>query len=196
MPLPAFATTTTTTHRECVETRRFLFGAKESFAEKLEAVKTARSRMTKTVVASCPIGGETAKVMMEEEEKHMRMLQVRNMQNENRFVEVVEEGEKQEGEVIVIEDERCGGTRSQQVLLLSPGGDMISSEEENYLDIPGVVLFINFKVYATVSEVEITSLSIIESDCFSGIRMGWSGRRCSPESVSYTHLTLPTTPYV
>ena len=72
MPLPALATTTTTTtttHRECVETRRFFFGAKESFAEKLEAVKTARSRMTKTVVASCPKGGETAKVMMEEEEK-------------------------------------------------------------------------------------------------------------------------------
>ena len=36
---------------------------------------------------------------MIEEEKHMRMLQVRNMQIENRFVEVVEEGEKQEGEV-------------------------------------------------------------------------------------------------
>jgi len=87
-------------------------------------------------------------MMMEEEEKHMRMLQVRNMQIENRFVKVVEEGEKQGGEVIVIEDERCGGTRSQQVLLLSTGGDMDSSEEKDYLDIPRVVLFINYKAYA------------------------------------------------
>ena len=123
-------------------------------------------------------------MVVEEEERQMRMrmLQSRNMQMGNRLEEVVDSGEKQEGEVIVIEDDQCGGSRSQQVFL-SPGGDLDSSEEEeDYLDIPGVVLFINFKVYATVSEVEITSLSIIESDCFSGIRMGWSGRRCSPES--------------
>jgi len=89
-------------------------------------------------------------MVVEEEEKQMRMrmLQSRNMQMGNRFVEVVESGEKQEGEVIVIEDDQCGGSRSQQVFL-SPGGDMDSSEEEeDYLDIPGVVLFINFKAYA------------------------------------------------
>ena len=123
-------------------------------------------------------------MVVEEEERQMRMrmLQSRNMQMGNRFVEVVESGEKQEGEVIVIEDDQSGGSRSQQVFL-SPGGDMDSSEEEeDYLDIPGVVLFINFKVYASVSEVENTSLSIIEPDCLSGIRMGWSGRRGSPES--------------
>ena len=100
-------------------------------------------------------------MMMEEEEKHMRMLQVRNMQIENRFVKVVEEGEKQGGEVIVIEDERCGGTRSQQVLLLSTGGDMDSSEEEDYLDIPRVVLFINYKVYTSIYEVRNASNSSI-----------------------------------
>ena len=73
MPLPALATTTTTTHRECVETRRFFFGAKESFAEKLEAVKTARSRMTMmTVVASCPKGGETCALKEEEEKRRGR----------------------------------------------------------------------------------------------------------------------------
>ena len=73
MPLPALATTTTTTHRECVETRRFFFGAKESFAEKLEAVKTARSRMTTmTVVASCPKGGETCALKEEEEKRRGR----------------------------------------------------------------------------------------------------------------------------
>ena len=54
--------------------------------------------------------------------------------------------------VIVMEDERCGGTRSQQVFL-SPGGDMDSSGEEDYLDIPGVVLYINYKVYTSVCEV-------------------------------------------
>ena len=116
-------------------------------------------------------------MVVEEEEKQMRMrmLQSRNMQMGNRFVEVVESGEKQEGEVIVIEDDQCGGSRSQQVFL-SPGGDMDSSEEEeDYLDIPGVVLFINFKVYASVCQVENTSLSIIESDCLSGLCMGWRG---------------------
>jgi len=89
-------------------------------------------------------------MVVEEEEKQMRMrmLQSRNMQMENRFVEVVESGEKQEGEVIVIEDDQCGGSSTQQVFL-SPGGDLDSSEEEeDYLDIPGVVLFINFKAYA------------------------------------------------
>ena len=123
-------------------------------------------------------------MVVEEEERQMRMrmLQSRNMQMGNRLEEVVESGEKHEGEVIVIEDDQCGGSRSQQVFL-SPGGDMDSSEEEeDYLDIPGVVLFINFKVYASVSEVENTSLSIIEPDCLSGICMGWSGRRGSPES--------------
>ena len=54
--------------------------------------------------------------------------------------------------VIVMEDKRCGGTRSQQVFL-SPGGDMDSSGEEDYLDIPGVVLYINYKVYTSVCEV-------------------------------------------
>ena len=54
---------------------------------------------------------------------------------------------------IVMEDERCGATRSQQVFL-SPGGDLDSSEEEeDYLDIPGVVLYINYKVYTSVCEV-------------------------------------------
>ena len=123
-------------------------------------------------------------MVVEEEEKQMRMrmLQSRNMQMGNRFVEVVESGEKQEGEVIVIEDDQCGGSSTQQVFL-SPGGDLDSSEEEeDYLDIPGVVLFINFKVYASVCEVGNTSLSIIESDCLSGICMGWSGRRGRPES--------------
>ena len=123
-------------------------------------------------------------MVVEEEEKQMRMrmIQSRSMQMENRFVEVVESGEKQEGEVIVIEDDQCGGSSTQQVFL-SPGGDLDSSEEEeDYLDIPGVVLFINFKVYASVSEVENTSLSIIESDCLSGLCMGWSGRRGCPES--------------
>ena len=44
----------------------------------------------------------SGRLTMAEEEKHMsmRMLQVRNMQIEN-FVEVVEEGEKQEGEVLL-----------------------------------------------------------------------------------------------
>ena len=66
--------------------------------------------------------------------------------------------------VIVMEDERCGGTRSQQVFL-SPGGDMDSSGEEDYLDIPGVVLYINYKVYTSVCEVRNASnSSIIESD--------------------------------
>ena len=66
--------------------------------------------------------------------------------------------------VIVMEDERCGGTRSKQAFL-SPGGDMDSSQEEDYLDIPGVVLFINYKVYTSVCEVRNTSnSSIIESD--------------------------------
>ena len=58
--------------------------------------------------------------------------------------------------VIVMEDERCGGTRSQQVFLspgLQAGGDMDSSGEEDYLDIPGVVLYINYKVYTSVCEV-------------------------------------------
>ena len=94
-------------------------------------------------------------MVVEEEERQMRMrmLQSRNMQMGNSFVEVVESGEKQEGEVIVIEDDQCGGSRSQQVFL-SPGGDLDSSEEEeDYLDIPGVVLFINFKVYASVCEI-------------------------------------------
>jgi len=89
-------------------------------------------------------------MVVEEEERQMRMrmLQSRNMQMGNRLEEVVESGEKHEGEVIVIEDDQCGGSRSQQVFL-SPGGDMDSSEEEeDYLDIPGVVLFINFKAYA------------------------------------------------
>ena len=64
-------------------------------------------------------------MVAEEEQKQMRMrmLQSRNMQMGNRFVEVVESGEKQEGEVIVIEDDQCGGSRSQQVFL-SPGGDL------------------------------------------------------------------------
>ena len=94
-------------------------------------------------------------MVVEEEERQMRMrmLQSRNMQMGNSFVEVVESGEKQEGEVIVIEDDQCGGSSTQQVFL-SPGGDLDSSEEEeDYLDIPGVVLFINFKVYASVCEI-------------------------------------------
>merc|ERR1712013_636710 len=79
--------------------------------------------------------------------REMIVVEEEEMQMENGFVEVVESGEKQEGEVIVIEDDQCGGSSTQQVFL-SPGGDMDSSEEEDYLDIPGVVLFINFKAYA------------------------------------------------
>ena len=88
------------------------------------------------------------------------MLQSRNMQMGNRLEEVVESGEKHEGEVIVIEDDQCGGSRSQQVFL-SPGGDMDSSEEEDYLDIPRVVLFINYKVYTSIYEVRNASNSSI-----------------------------------